>query len=147
MSSGLSLGSVPFVEGFKRSLYGYTWEKLISRLKFYDPANPASLWSWGPLRRRTQCVPQWSQLPAGTRPALSAHLVPSAGHFSFFELMPGVTAVPGQPSWVELLVLKNKFRGTWLAQSVKHPTLDSSSGHNLMVHGIKPHVGLCTDSM
>ena len=34
-------------------------------------------------------------------------------------------------------------RGAWMAQSVKHLTLDIGSGHNLMVCGIEPHVGLC----
>ena len=37
-------------------------------------------------------------------------------------------------------------RGAWVAQSVKHPTLDSSSSHNLMVLGFKPQVGFCADS-
>ena len=36
--------------------------------------------------------------------------------------------------------LKKHYRGTWVAQSVKHLTLDFSSGHD---HGIKPQVGLC----
>ena len=31
-----------------------------------------------------------------------------------------------------------------MAQSVKHPTLGLSSGHERMVHGIEPHIGLCT---
>ena len=29
-----------------------------------------------------------------------------------------------------------------MAQSVKHPTPDFSSGHDLMVHRFEPHVGL-----
>ena len=29
--------------------------------------------------------------------------------------------------------LKSDGRGAWVAQSVKHPTLDFSSGHDLMV--------------
>ena len=33
-----------------------------------------------------------------------------------------------------------------MAQSVKYPTLDLGSGHDLMVHEIEPRVGLCTDS-
>ena len=33
-----------------------------------------------------------------------------------------------------------------MAQSVKHLTLDLSSGHDLIVRGIEPHVGLCADS-
>ena len=40
-----------------------------------------------------------------------------------------------------------EYRGTWMAQSVKHPTLDFSSGHDLTVHGIKPCLRLCTGSM
>ena len=34
-------------------------------------------------------------------------------------------------------------RGTWVAQWVKH---DFSSGHDLVVRGFEPHVGLCADS-
>ena len=30
-------------------------------------------------------------------------------------------------------------RGTWVAQSLKHPTLDFGSGHDLTFHGIEPH--------
>ena len=33
-----------------------------------------------------------------------------------------------------------------MAQSAKRPTLDFSSGHDLMVHEIELHVGLCPDS-
>ena len=37
-------------------------------------------------------------------------------------------------------------QGTWVAQSVKHLTLDFSSSHDLMVdHGIEPWVGLLTE--
>ena len=46
-------------------------------------------------------------------------------------------------------IAKNEdLRGSWVVQSVKHPTLDFGSGHNLMVHEFEfePHVGLCTDS-
>ena len=34
-----------------------------------------------------------------------------------------------------------------MAQSVKHPTLGLSSGHDLTDHEFEPRVGLCTDSM
>ena len=34
-----------------------------------------------------------------------------------------------------------------MAQSVKHPTLDLGSGHDLMVHEIESQVVLCTDSI
>ena len=33
-----------------------------------------------------------------------------------------------------------------MAQSVKHPTLDIGSGHDLMVRGFEPKVGLCANS-
>ena len=34
----------------------------------------------------------------------------------------------------------------WVAQSVKRPTLDFGSGHNLTVHEFEPRTGLCADS-
>lgn len=39
-----------------------------------------------------------------------------------------------------------RMRGTWVAQLVKHQTLDFSSGHDLMVCEIEPHIELCNDS-
>ena len=33
--------------------------------------------------------------------------------------------------------------GTWVAQSIKRPTLDLGSGHDLMVCGFEPHIRLC----
>ena len=39
------------------------------------------------------------------------------------------------------------LRGAWVAQLVKHLTLDFSSDHDLTVHEFQPHVGLLTDSM
>ena len=43
---------------------------------------------------------------------------------------------------------KNKSRrGAGMAQLGKRPTLDFISGHNLMVGGFEPCVGLCTDSV
>ena len=44
--------------------------------------------------------------------------------------------------FVKKLALKpGRKRGTWVAQSVKHATLDFGSGHDLMVRGTEPHVG------
>ena len=37
--------------------------------------------------------------------------------------------------------------GTWVAQSVKHSTLDFSSGHHLTVREFKPCSGPCADSV
>ena len=37
---------------------------------------------------------------------------------------------------------KNKKEGIWIAQWVEHPALDFSSGHDLTICDIKPHVGL-----
>ena len=31
------------------------------------------------------------------------------------------------------------YRGTWMAQSVEPPTLDFSSGHDLMIPELEPH--------
>ena len=42
--------------------------------------------------------------------------------------------------------LKYFGRGAWVAQLVKHQTLDFSSGHDLTVHEFKPHIGLCADT-
>ena len=33
----------------------------------------------------------------------------------------------------------------WMAQSVKHLTLDFGSGRDLTAHEFEPHVGLCAD--
>ena len=41
---------------------------------------------------------------------------------------------------------RGKLWGTWVAQSVKHPTLNCSSGHDLTVHEFEPRIKLCTDS-
>ena len=46
----------------------------------------------------------------------------------------------------KLLAKSGLFQGTWMAQSVEHPTLDFGSGHGLMVCEFEPHVGLCADS-
>ena len=43
------------------------------------------------------------------------------------------------------MLTERGFRGTWLAQSVEHPTLDFGSGHDLTVHEFKPRVRLCAD--
>ena len=38
------------------------------------------------------------------------------------------------------------FWSTWVAQSVKHPTFDFGSGHDVMVHGSESRVRLCANS-
>ena len=38
------------------------------------------------------------------------------------------------------------LRGAWEAQSVKRPTLDFGSGHDLMVCEFEPHIRLHVDS-
>ena len=35
--------------------------------------------------------------------------------------------------------------GAWVAQVVECPTLGFGSGHDLMVHGVKPRIGFCPD--
>ena len=39
------------------------------------------------------------------------------------------------------------FGGAWVAQSLKHLTLDFGSDHDLMVHKIKPHIRRSADSV
>ena len=46
------------------------------------------------------------------------------------------------PSFIKL----PKSWSAWVAQLVKHPTLDLGSGHDLMVFEIEPRVTLCADS-
>ena len=41
---------------------------------------------------------------------------------------------------------KQSKRGAWVAQSVKHPTLDFRSSQDLTVHEIKLRIKLCTGS-
>ena len=41
---------------------------------------------------------------------------------------------------------RRKSQGTWVAHSVKCPTLDFGSGHDLTVREIEPRVWLCADS-
>jgi len=43
--------------------------------------------------------------------------------------------------------LKRKARGTWVAQSVKHPTLDFSLGLDLRVVSSSPTLGFTLGSM
>ena len=38
------------------------------------------------------------------------------------------------------------MRGAWVAQSIKRPTLDFSSGHDLTIRELEPHIQLCADS-
>ena len=44
-----------------------------------------------------------------------------------------------------LIPFKREVRGIWVAQSVKLLTLGFSSGHDLMIGGVKPHFRLCAD--
>ena len=43
-----------------------------------------------------------------------------------------------------LLKLNQKW-GPWVAHSVEHLTLGFSSGHDLMVRGLEPSMGLCAE--
>ena len=38
------------------------------------------------------------------------------------------------------------YLGPWAAQSIKRPTLDFGSGHNLTFYEFEPHIGLHADS-
>ena len=43
--------------------------------------------------------------------------------------------------------LRQWFQGAWVAQSVRHPILDFSSGHDPMVCEIEPLIRVCIDSV
>ena len=62
---------------------------------------------------------------------------------------PGSKWLQGWFSFAHLLLPSlSKQPEVWgprVAQSVKHPALDFGSDHDLTVHGIEPHVGLCAD--
>ena len=45
-----------------------------------------------------------------------------------------------------LIIRKNSW-GTWVSQSVKHPTLGLGAGHDLTVRGFEPLIRLCVDSV
>ena len=51
----------------------------------------------------------------------------------------------GERTWIE--EKEDSSWGTWVAQSVKWPTLDFGSGHDLLVSGFGPGFGLCADSL
>ena len=46
-----------------------------------------------------------------------------------------------------MATIKEEFRGTWVAQSTKHPTLDFRSGHDLMICEIEASVVLSADNV
>ena len=48
---------------------------------------------------------------------------------------------------VESLLEQITVGGPWGAQSVKCPTLDFGSGHDLTVHEMEPHIRPCTGSV
>ena len=43
--------------------------------------------------------------------------------------------------------MKDRKRGTWVAQTVKHLTFDFDSGHDLKVREFEPCIGLCANSV
>ena len=43
------------------------------------------------------------------------------------------------------MLVQSDSGGAWVAQSVECLILDFTSGHDLTVGGIEPHVGLCAD--
>ena len=46
-----------------------------------------------------------------------------------------------------MTAIKYVLGGAWVARSVKRLTLDFGSGHDLMTQELKPHSGLCADSV
>ena len=52
-------------------------------------------------------------------------------------------SISGMQGWFNIQKPINVGR---LGGSVRRPTLDFSSGHDLTVHGFEPYIGLCADS-
>ena len=69
---------------------------------------------------------------------------PGENDGAIFEEMLPVTMVAQRLAASVWTHVDNNYqtRGTWVAQSVKHLTLDLSSGLDLRVCELKPHVGL-----
>ena len=44
-------------------------------------------------------------------------------------------------------LIQMEVRGAWVAQLVKHLTLDFGSDHNFSVHDFEPCIRLCADSV
>ena len=60
----------------------------------------------------------------------------------FFHLVLEVLAVAiRQEKEIKgIKIVTKEVRETWVVQLVEQPTLDFGLGHNLMVHGIEPHI-------
>ena len=54
---------------------------------------------------------------------------------------------PSQSASAQFTQERTPSGGAWVAQSVKHPTPDFSSGHDLTVHEIKPRIRLSAVSV
>ena len=81
-----------------------------------------------------------SSRTAGSRPALLSSLPPATPLQACLRQRP--------PDWFATLQLRfHSSQGTWEAPSVKRLTLDFGSGHDLTVHELESHVGLCADSV
>ena len=50
-------------------------------------------------------------------------------------------------SQISQLKKNQRLWGAWVAQLVRLPILGFSSGHDLVVHGFKPHIGPRVDGM
>ena len=65
--------------------------------------------------------------------------------------LPNGTPLQGREATVMprpcIVIDNNSARGARMAQSVKRPTLDFGSCHDLMIREFKPHIGLCVDSV
>ena len=56
-------------------------------------------------------------------------------------------SIPGTEWKKDFFLQEKRGRGAWMAKSVKHPTFDFSSGHDLPVCEFKPRVRLCADTV
>ena len=109
--------------------------------------------SWAGWRQRTQrglvvppccAVLQVCWVTSGQSLSLSK---PQSLPFCNEELVTGTLQGPPDSGLRGLVIRKSHVWGAWVAQSVKGPTLDFGSGHDLTVCGFDPCIRLCADSV
>ena len=58
----------------------------------------------------------------------------------------GIGSNTGRISETSCWAKEVKTRGAWVAQSIKRPTGGFSSGHELTIRELEPHIRLCAES-
>ena len=120
------------------------WEVLRNNMGSYGilTEQERTSWSWG--QKSDLGVGEWGLWATG-RTRLDGWQEPQWTMWGAQWCEVPMTAPP-LPLQLQQQVPLKPFLGIWVARSVKWPTLDLGSGHDLPIHGIEPHIGLCADS-